>query len=257
MHFKHLIVKGVNPYIYEKRNKIINAVLIFICVLLVSASAVLLFRQTDISTGVTNYAYKLVIIISDLIKFEREHEYAPNIYSSIDVEIVDNRQEVLGINDLDFVEEKLQMTIRSVDSRAYILDKFFASKNSPLEGYGSSFVKYCDQFGAPEECITIPAISFAETNYCKYDFAIAINNCWGFGGGGSRSFKFETMDEAIEFVTNRLVNSYGQAFLEDPSIGVRTYCGNGPECRNWSLAVRNGMDDIRNFSRKHGLEEYL
>lgn len=140
--------------------------------------------------------------------------------------------------------------INSIDWRAYVLDKFFASKGSPLAGQGVNFIKYCDLYGAPRDCTAIPAISFVETNYCKYPASQEIFNCWGFGGSPGNRIKFSSYEEAIRVVTERLVRSYGQDFLRRPKIASTVYCGK--PCPTWGLGVENSRAEMNKLSTSLG-----
>jgi hypothetical protein len=145
---------------------------------------------------------------------------------------------------------RLDQQVELTDIRAIMLDRFFASKGSPLAGHGSTFIKYCVEYGAPSDCTTIPAIAFAETDYCKAPWSLEMHNCWGFGGAGSNRIKFSSFDAAIKLITDRLVNQYGNWFLQNPRQGAETYCG--ANCPNWSGAVEFARYEINNFSINNG-----
>jgi hypothetical protein len=149
------------------------------------------------------------------------------------------------------VSSKLKQEFGMIDWRAYMLDRYFEAKGSPLAGQGYYFILYCDLYGAPRDCTTIPAISYVETNYCKYEGTVGTHNCWGFGGSPPNRMKFGSYAEAIELITKRLVGSYGTNFLNNPRIGANTYCGHS-NCGNWATAVEWARSDINKFSIEAG-----
>lgn len=170
----------------------------------------------------------------------------PRLTDSLVLAKVEIKSEQKVESNLNSGAARIQHQINSIDWRAYVLDKFFASKGSPLAGQGVNFVKYCDLYGAPRDCTAIPGISFAETNYCKYPASQEIFNCWGFGGSPGNRIKFGSYEEAIKFVTERLVRSYGNDFLTKPRIASTVYCGK--PCPTWGIAVENARAEINRLS---------
>jgi hypothetical protein len=140
-----------------------------------------------------------------------------------------------------------------IDTRAYILDQYFKSQNSPLYGTGRYFVDACDNFGAPRSCLSVVAIAKHETNLCKYNISAQMFNCWGFGGSGSNRMQFNSFQESINRVTDVLVNQYGVEYMIDPRKMERTFCGPQDECIGWGTRVLKIMEDIDNYSAGLGL----
>ena len=141
-----------------------------------------------------------------------------------------------------------------VDKRAYVLDRYFESNNSPLAGYGKTFVEACDKYGAPKECITVVAISYNETHLCKYPGSKEMYNCWGFGGGGVYRMTFGSFYESIDRVTRVLVQQYGLKYMEDPSLMDGTFCGNEEGCNGWGSKIKYFMRDLRNYAASLGVD---
>lgn len=141
-----------------------------------------------------------------------------------------------------------------VDKRAYVLNRYLASNNSPLAGYGQTFVDACDKYGAPRECITVVAISYNETHLCKYPGSAEMFNCWGFGGGGVYRMTFSSFYESIDRVTKVLVQQYGIKYIEDPSLMDGTFCGNEEGCNGWGVRIKYFMKDIRNYAATLGID---
>ncbi len=140
-----------------------------------------------------------------------------------------------------------------VDKRAYVLDRYLQSNNSPLAGYGQSLVNACDKYGAPHECITVVAIAYNESHLCKYPGSAAMFNCWGFGGGGSNRIAFSSFNESIDQVTKVLAQQYGSKYMEDPSLMEGTFCGWEDGCVGWGNKIKYFMTDIRNFAATLGV----
>lgn len=147
---------------------------------------------------------------------------------------------------------KLYSNVKSRDKRAYVLDLYFKANDSPLYGTGDLFVKACDKYGAPKDCITTVAIARNETFLCKYHNSAAMHNCWGFGGGGTDRWTFTSFPEAIDIVTNLLVNSYGNQYMIDPSKMEKVFCGPTPECVGWGNNIKYFMAEIDSFSEANG-----
>jgi hypothetical protein len=137
-----------------------------------------------------------------------------------------------------------QSTLKSgsEDYRAFVLDTYFAKYNSPLVGSGKSFVNACNKYGAPYDCTTLAGIAFVETRLCTLALSAKQRNCWGFGGSGSNRITFKSFDEAIDLITNRLVNSYGNNYILNPEKMQSTYCG--PQCTSWAKGVNNARAEI-------------
>ncbi len=143
----------------------------------------------------------------------------------------------------------IESTIQAKDNRGFVLDQYFQKYNSPLFGYGNVFVKACDQYQAPEDCITVAAIAKHETNLCTYPHSADMFNCWGFGGGGTNRIKFSSFEESIFRVTKVLAQQYGRKYMIDPELMEKTFCGTeDPLCAGWGDRVKIIMKEINDFS---------
>jgi len=85
------------------------------------------------------------------------------------------------------------------DARAQIVDTFFRKKGMPLAGYGSIFVEMADKYGIDWDLL--PAISVRESSGGKEMCMTGYNP---FGWGSCRIYNFESIAEAIEYVSSRL-----------------------------------------------------
>lgn len=138
----------------------------------------------------------------------------------------------------------------SIDYRAVVLDEFFRRNDSPLYGYGKVFVEKCNQYNAPYDCTTLPAIAWVETRLCGYSFSHEQRNCWGFGGSNENRIYFKDYEEAIDLITNRLVNAYGPYYMVNPSSMQKVYCG--PHCESWGPGVQFMRYQISKLSEELG-----
>jgi len=127
-------------------------------------------------------------------------------------------------------------SIADKDYRAVVLDEYFKRNDSPLYGYGTVFVEKCNQYGAPFDCTTLPAIAWVETRLCGFSFSHDQRNCWGFGGSGPNRIWFDDYEDAIDLITDRLVNAYGPQYMVNPESMQHVYCG--AHCNAWGPAVQ-------------------
>ncbi len=119
---------------------------------------------------------------------------------------------------------------------AYVFDEYFKENNSPLYGFGQTFVDACEKFNTPEDCTLLPAIARVETNLCTTDISADQHNCWGFGGSGNNRIIYPDFKTAIFDITGRLMQGYGINFFNDPEIGELFYCGG--HCVTWGDKVK-------------------
>jgi hypothetical protein len=144
------------------------------------------------------------------------------------------------------------------DRRAYVLDLYFKSFNSPLYGKGQAFVDSCERYGAPNDCILVAAIAKNETMLCTYKFSAEMHNCWGFGGPDSYRMRFNSFEEGIDRVTDVLVNQYGLRYMIDPRLMEDTFCGTeDPLCANWGNQIISIRSQINNYAIELGVGSLL
>ena len=152
----------------------------------------------------------------------------------------------------------IESTVQAKDNSGFVLDQYFQKYNSPLFGYGNVFVKACDQYQAPEDCITVAAIAKHETNLCTYQHSAEMFNCWGFGGGGEYRMKFSSFEESINKVTQVLAQQYGRKYMIDPELMERTFCGvDDPLCAGWGDRIKVIINDINEFSKSINMGDLI
>lgn len=149
-------------------------------------------------------------------------------------------------------EQYLAPRTYSTSYQGYIFDQYFAQNGSPLYGHGDEFVKACQKYGAPKDCLLLPAIAKVETNLCKTDISAKQYNCWGWGGSGSNRILFSSFPESIDTITRRLMIGYGTRFFNDANYGGLTYCG--AHCVNWGKHVESEKRRLTAFFRAYGYE---
>lgn len=116
------------------------------------------------------------------------------------------------------------------DKRIPILRSYLESKNSPMAAYADALLQQYHYR-------LIIGISFAESNFCKYN--IRPHNCWGIGGGYPESYA----DYPAAFErANRLITRYHDRGMTTPETMRNTWVGwhNG----NWIIAVEQAIGEM-------------
>ena len=169
------------------------------------------------------------------------HLRTAEVSTDYSVENTSPAGEVLGSNVKS--QESAVLGFTSYDYRARIFDIYFKKNNSPLYGYGQSFVNACDKYGAPHDCTLLPAIAKVETNLCKTQGSATQHNCWGYGGSGENRIVYKNYDQAIDEITRRLMVGYSSKFFLDPEYGELVYCG--PHCAKWGDHVKVVQKELK------------
>ena len=140
-----------------------------------------------------------------------------------------------------------------IDKRIFVFEKYFEANNSPLVGHGDLFVKACDKYGAPKDCISLVAIAKHETNLCKYHISADMFNCLGWGGGAGSRVTFKSFDQMTDRAIDVLVNQYGVERMKDPTLMEKVFCGPQEECIGWGSRIIKIMDSIDQFAQDLGV----
>jgi len=191
----------------------------------------------------------LLTLISSITLFASDYYLSAEQFNDNDQLIITNQiKNSVKSDNLNFAN--IESNIQSKDKRGYVLDQYFKSYNSPLYGHGNTFVKACDQYQAPEDCLIVAAIAKHETNLCTYKSSSEMFNCWGFGGGDSYRRRFNSFEESIDIVTKVLAEEYGRKYMIDPELMEKTFCGvEDPLCEGWGDRVKSILLDINEFSK--------
>jgi hypothetical protein len=137
-----------------------------------------------------------------------------------------------------------------VSSQGFLFDKYFEMHNSPLQGYGQNFVEACHKYSTPSDCTLLLAIAKVETDLCKTDISAQQYNCWGWGGSGRNRVIFDSFPEAIDIITGKVKQGYGDRFFEDANNGALRYCGS--HCTNYGNYVESEKHRINDFFKSNG-----
>ena len=169
-------------------------------------------------------------------------------YESDSEDVTSNKQ-VKGA-EYSFDRQVISVDISDYDYIVVVIEKFLERYNSPLVGMGDVFVAACDKYDAPFDCTTVTAIAHVETALCTYKPSQAQKNCWGFGGSGENRIVFDSYEDGIYYVTERLVNGYGPEYMLDPVKMQYTYCGS--HCDKWGGYVQAKRIEQNNIAIELG-----
>jgi len=136
-----------------------------------------------------------------------------------------------------------------------VMNKYFTENGSPLKGTGKYFWNACQKYGAPSDCLLLPAISRVETNQCKTDISASQFNCWGFGGSGPNRILYSSFEQSIDEITRRLMSGYGKRFFENANNGALYYCGG--HCSSWGDHVEQEKRRINSYFIANGQPSLL
>lgn len=196
-----------------------NKIIVFIVAIIASINFVLLLSGNGIKVSDGNRVSQKVLGIKN----------QENILNSVNADLIQS----------SYLSPEFQ------DYRAFVLDKYFESYESPLRGFGSEFIVACDKYGLSADCSVIPAIAFAETRLCTQALALKQFNCWGFGGSNEKRIIFNDFTESIDYVTKTLAKGYGN-WLFNPEAIDDYYCG--INCVNWATSVNQQRQAIQNIA---------
>lgn len=116
------------------------------------------------------------------------------------------------------------------DPKTETLRKYLLAKGSPMADYAADLL-------AQDKFEFIIGISFAESNFCKYN--IRPHNCWGIGGGKPESYS----DYPAAFArANRLISRYHDRGMITPAAMRNTWVGWNNH--NWIIAVNQVMAEL-------------
>lgn len=226
--------KENHPY----RIQILFSLLAFIITLLVLRTKIqkLIFQR--ITNEDTNYSSSLMSLDS---------------YTSIEQELGENTEsDVKGIY-TKREDYHVRSDVGFVDLRVLTLEDFFRYYNSPLEGYSDEFIEASEKYNVVNWQL-LPAIAMAETIGCQTGISYQQRNCWGWGGSGENRWKFYTFDDAIDIITSRMIEGYGNDRMNARDI-QSTYCGR--TCMQWGWRWAKGVDyytqKINDFGEKYSL----
>lgn len=117
------------------------------------------------------------------------------------------------------------------DPRLPVLQSYLAGKRSPMADYAA------DLLPLPNYQLVI-GISFAESNFCKYN--IRPYNCWGIGGGQPE--QYQNYPHAFERA-NLLITKYHERGLTSVELMRNRWVGWHND--NWIIAVNQSINEMK------------
>jgi hypothetical protein len=166
----------------------------------------------------------------------------------------ENEKYTLIVNKVVASDDKKGVLIvnNDFDFRIKVLDTYFERNNSPLQGYGKSFLKACEKYNAPYDCTLLPGIAYIETRLCTLAASDRQKNCWGWGGAGDNRVVYKVYDTAIDDITQKVMKIpfYGEKFFKDARVAQFYYCG--AHCDKWGTYVNQSREDINKLSVELG-----
>lgn len=129
-----------------------------------------------------------------------------------------------------------EVIVEKKDDRAERIDAYFAKYNMPLKGYGKNFVEAADKNGIDWRLLA--AISVRESSGGLH----MLPNSYNPLGWGSGSIKFNSFEEAINYVSDKLGNG---KYYKNKSIKDKLDTYNPPSiCPDYSESIMNIMKKI-------------
>ena len=116
------------------------------------------------------------------------------------------------------------------------LNNYLNGKSSPLSGTGATLLSAAQQYNVDPRLVV--AIAGAESTFgTNGSCALYRHNAWGYGGGWSNCWTFNSWEDGISQVTWQLERYNNRDGLKTiHSIGQK-WCGSG--CQHWESNVRN------------------
>lgn len=144
------------------------------------------------------------------------------------------------------------------DQRAVMLDEYFASINSPLNGVGHVFIEEAEKYGFDWKFL--PSLAMQESSGAKSMTANEHKNPFGWGFNDDKNknnesvYNMPSFEESIRTVAFWINNSYIQQGLETPEEIVTKYnpgsvqrAGGMPENSEWVRGIRFFYDKFESF----------
>jgi len=129
-----------------------------------------------------------------------------------------------------------------------LIDRYLASKKSPMAGQGYNFVRYGREYNVPPRLMV--AMTGAESNFGQKGYAVGTNNPVGLGVHEGRSY--QSWEESIKDLSFVLRNYYFDEGREDPMAIQNKWaprCVDGNGCDNsWAENVDFFMTEMNSFS---------
>lgn len=147
-------------------------------------------------------------------------------------------------------EQVRSIRAKSLDPRAYILKKYLAQFNSPLEDHAQDFIDAADLYSVDWKLV--PAIAGVESTFGKHtpggtEPTFTSYNCWGWGVYGTQALYFKSYNDGIHTVTKGLKENYIDKGYTEPYAMNRIYAASP----HWGGKVTYFITDIEKFSKEN------
>lgn len=128
------------------------------------------------------------------------------------------------------------------DTRAAIIDQYYAKHNCPMTGLGTKMVETADKYGLP--FWLIPSISWVEST-CGKNIIENSYNAYGWGIYGNTVTKFSSWDEGIDKLGSYLLRVFYSKGTTDLCTIEKTYTP--PSKGKWCKNVAYFRDEMLDF----------
>ncbi len=136
---------------------------------------------------------------------------------------------------------KILSAVKASDARPVLVENFLRENESPMAGYGETFIAAADKYSL--DWRLLPAIAFQESTLGK-NTIFGSHNAFGWGvlDNSTVGMSFDSWDEAIFTVAKGLREDYYNSGLTTPETINPRYAGD----KNWNVKVRYAMDELSN-----------
>jgi soluble lytic murein transglycosylase-like protein len=132
----------------------------------------------------------------------------------------------------------LENSLSEADQRAFKLEKFLESYDSPLAEYAQVFVESADKYGLDWKLV--PAITGVESTFGK-QIPAGSYNAYGWANG---AYAFQSWEDSIEVVSQALKEKYVDKGLDTPFKMGPVYA---PPSKTWAYKVVSFVNKIECF----------
>ncbi len=127
--------------------------------------------------------------------------------------------------------------------KAEVIKDFFANYNSPLANYTNTFISSCLRYEL--DCYFLPSIAAIESYYGKR-YIKEFNNPFGWGGG---YYKFKSLEEAINTVSERLKTRYVERGATNLKLIGKYYSADS----SWWKKTTRVKNNLKNLEKQYSL----
>ncbi len=162
-------------------------------------------------------------------------------------------------------EAKPPVTITSEDSlsgedtRAAVIDQYFAKHKCPMAGTGEIMVAAADKYGF--EYWWLPAIAWQEST-CGKAMPNNSYNAWGYGIYGTKVTRFTSWEEAVDTIARDLSKNFFAKGLIEPCDVMKRYTP--PSNGSWCKGINYFKDEMLGYKspekgsrQEKNVREYL